>query len=463
MARTRSENQTRLMVGAFVISLLALAFVALFVIGQKGGAWKKRTEIRTDFRTITGLRRGSPVQLSGVEIGSVEAIDFVTRSYECDPLTEDVGRFGAGRTDNCDEFTFCSPVGRCAELEQYASRPMHAPCLSPEDCAETEICVTKDFRGRARRVHWAGPDGVCARYSTEQRRVEVKMSVFDESLAIICTDSRATVSSNGVLGDQLVNITPGSRQPLGELPPEQRRIQSEPSLFEDIDLLRGRLDGLSNKVDETLSGLSNFFSELNDEHTIAALKGSIQEIHVILRQIADGEGMVGALINDKQYKEDAGKTLRSLKNTAEGVDRFVGDANRSIAKIEKNLDPAIDDFRSVLSRVSGILADLKDPNNQSVAAKLLYDKDGKWAKDFEATIANARSMTEKAATITARIENGEGTIGRLINDSKPYDDLVKILRDQERNTTFKRMVRYVIELDEDEGKGAKKKTQARNE
>src|SRR5690606_24768801 len=104
---------------------------------------------------------------------NVEAITFVTRRYQCDPVTEDVGRWGSGRTDNCDEFLFCSPSGECAELETYASRSMHAPCLSAEDCAEDEICVTKEFRQRARRVQWNGPEGVCARYSTQHRRVEV--------------------------------------------------------------------------------------------------------------------------------------------------------------------------------------------------------------------------------------------------------------------------------------------------
>src|SRR5690606_29424247 len=152
MARKMSEARTRLIVGVFIIALSGLAFLSLFIIGQAEGSWKSRTIIRTDFRTITGLRKGSPVQLAGVEIGNVEAITFVTRRYQCDPVTEDVGRWGSGRTDNCDEFLFCSPSGECAELETYASRSMHAPCLSAEDCAEDEICVTKEFRQRARRV-----------------------------------------------------------------------------------------------------------------------------------------------------------------------------------------------------------------------------------------------------------------------------------------------------------------------
>lgn len=448
MARKMSEGRTRLIVGIFILVLSALALLSLFIIGQSEGSWKSRTIIRTDFRTITGLRKGSPVQLAGVEIGNVEAITFVARRYQCDPLTEDIGRWGSGRTDNCDEFLFCSPSGECAELEAYASRSMHAPCLSSDDCSEDEICVTKDFRQRARRVQWNGPDGVCARSSTEHRRVEVAMSVFEDKLEIVRTDSTATVASNGVLGDQLVNITPGSRRRLDEVPPEERRIQSTPSLYEDIELFRERIDGLTNKVDDSLAGISSLFSELNDERTVAAVKGTIENVNEISRQIAEGEGMVGALLNDEQYKRDTGEAIHAVRRTAEGAHRFIDDANRSIHRIEKELEPAIADTRSVLANVAQLLEGLKDPNNESVARKLLYDKDGKWAQDLEGTLANAKEITERSARIAKRIEDGEGTIGKLINDSKPHDDLVKILGNVERNNTWKRVIRYAIELDE---------------
>lgn len=274
------------------------------------------------------------------------------------------------------------------------------------------------------------------------------MSVFEDKLEIVRTDSTATVASNGVLGDQLVNITPGSRRRLDELPPEERRIQSTPSLYEDIELFRERIDGLTNKVDDSLAGISSLFSELNDERTIAAVKGTIENVNEISRQIAEGQGMVGALISDAQYKRDTGEAIRAIRSTAEGADRFMDDANRSIRRIEKDLQPAIDDTRSVLTNVAQMLQALKDPSNQSVAHKLLYDKDGKWAREVEGALTNAKEITERGARIAKRIEDGEGTIGKLINDSKPHDDLVKILGNVERNNTWKRVIRYAIELDE---------------
>lgn len=453
MASRRSENRTRLMAGLLVVVGSAVLFVSLFIIGQSEGTWESKTVIKTDFRTITGLRKGSPVQLAGVEVGTVSSIDFVNVEYECEAATEDIGRYGEGRTDNCDAFLFCSPQGLCADLEPYASKGQHAPCLADNDCTPDEVCVTSDFRRRARRVSWAGPEGVCARYAITHRRVQVAMTIFEDKLELVRSDSRATVASNGVLGDQLVNITPGMREPLSD----ERRIQSSPSLYEDIQLFRDRFDGLTEKVDTSLSGISSLFSQLNDERTINSVKGTLENVEEITRQMAAGEGLVGALLNDDEYKEEFGITLRSVRNTAVGIDNFVTRANQSLAKIDDSLKPMVDDARHTMADLRQLLADLKDPKNKSLAAKLLYDDDGTMIAELEKILGDLEKFSTSAASIAKKVDNGEGTMGKLINDSKAHDDLVKILDNIERNKTLKTIVRKVIEAEEADGRnpGAK--------
>jgi ABC-type transporter Mla subunit MlaD len=443
MAR-RNEARTRLVVGLFVLAMGVLLFISLFIIGQSEGTWESKTKITTDFRTITGLRRGSPVQLAGVEVGRVQSIDFVNRKYLCDPLTEDVGRYGAGRTDNCDEFLFCAPTGICAELEPYAAKGLHAPCLSSEDCGDDEVCVTAEFRRKAKRVSWSGTDGVCARYITEHRRVQVTMNVFADKLELIRSDSRATVASNGVLGDQLINITPGMREPLGP----DRRIQSTPSLIEDIELFRERFTGLTDKVDSSLSGISTLFSELNDERTIGAVKGIVENVNEISKQVAEGQGLVGALFNDPNFKEDVGVTLRKVRDTAAGLDSFVTRANSTLKKVEENVQPLVDDGRKVAQDVRELLEDLEDPKNKSLVAKLLRDDSGEMTKDLEKILDDVEKITGKVALIAAKIERGEGTVGKLISDSKVHDDLVKLFDDLERNETLKALVRGAMDADD---------------
>jgi ABC-type transporter Mla subunit MlaD len=446
VAQRKSDARTRVVVGLFVVALGIAGFISLFIIGQVEGAWESKTRITTDFKTITGLRKGSPVQLAGVEIGTVSSIDFIEAEYACDAATEDRGRYGEGRTDYCDAFLFCAPNNKCADLEEYASKGQHSGCASDTDCGGDEVCVTKEFRRRARRVAWIGPDGVCARYKTLHHRVRVTMTIFEDKLDLIRSDSRATVASNGVLGDQLVNITPGMREKLtGEKP----RIQSTPSLYEDLDLFRDRFDGLTDKVDKSLAGISALFSELNDERTIASVKGTVENVEEITRQMAAGEGLIGGLLSDPEMKEDFGVTLRSVKNTAHGVDEFVQEANKTLKKVDENFEPLIADARATAAEVRGVLEDLKDPNNKSLAAKLLYDEEGKLTEDVEKILADAKEATKDLKSVAGKIDRGEGTIGKLVNEAKVHDDLVKILRNIERNDTLKRVVRGVIARDDD--------------
>jgi phospholipid/cholesterol/gamma-HCH transport system substrate-binding protein len=251
------------------------------------------------------------------------------------------------------------------------------------------------------------------------------------------------VASNGVLGDQLVNVTPGQLDALGD----DRRIQSTPSLYEDLDLFRERFDGLTDKVDKSLAGISALFSELNDERTINAIKGTLENVEEITRQMAAGEGLVGALLSDKQYKEDFGLALRSVRNTAAGVDDFVDKANGVFKKLDENFQPLVDDARATSSEVRKMVEGLKDPNNKSLAAKLLYDEEGQMVEDVEKILADARAATGSFKKVAKKIERGEGTIGKLVSESKVHDDLVKILRNIERNNTLKRVVRHVMAAD----------------
>ncbi|MEM6995099.1 MAG: MlaD family protein [Myxococcota bacterium] len=442
MAARRKEQRIRVVVGLFVVALSLLAFASLFIIGQSEGTWEQKTTITTHFNTITGLRRGSPVQLAGVEIGNVTAMNFVNTTYECNHATEDQGRFGGNRTDDCDAFLFCAPNNQCADLEEYASKGQHAACADQSGCATDEVCVTKEFRRLARRVPWGGPDGVCARYAIEHRRVEVQMTIFEDKLKLIRTDSRATVASNGVLGDQLVNITPGQLEPLDDA---NRRIQSTPSLIEDINLFRDRFDGVTDKVDAALQGISSLFSELNDQRTIAAVKGTLENVEEITRQMAAGEGLAGALLSDSEMKKDFGLTLRSARDTAHGVDAFVGKANRTLGKIDDKVSPVLDDVAAAFSDIRRTIADLKDPANKSLLAKLIYDEEGKMTQDVQAIVADVRETATSAKNVAARIDSGKGTLGKLINDSKVHDDLVKLFQNADRNKTLKRAVRFVME------------------
>jgi phospholipid/cholesterol/gamma-HCH transport system substrate-binding protein/paraquat-inducible protein B len=81
-------------IGAFILSALIIAVVALVELG--GGEWfKKVTYWETYFdESVQGLSVGSPVKYRGVQIGTVESIVFVGDVYGPELSKEDLSRYG---------------------------------------------------------------------------------------------------------------------------------------------------------------------------------------------------------------------------------------------------------------------------------------------------------------------------------------------------------------------------------
>jgi phospholipid/cholesterol/gamma-HCH transport system substrate-binding protein len=61
-------------VGAFVVAGILLFAIAVFMIGDRQMAFRRRVSIYTEFKTITGLQPGAVVRVSGARAGSVEEI-----------------------------------------------------------------------------------------------------------------------------------------------------------------------------------------------------------------------------------------------------------------------------------------------------------------------------------------------------------------------------------------------------
>jgi len=437
----RDERRGRIRIGIVVVVASLILFVVLFLVGQAEGLFEEKTQVYSDFQLTSGLREGSPVQLAGVEVGRVSDVNYVNVRYACDPLTEDIGRYGAGRTDNCDKRLFCAPTGLCGEFERLADDFHYTRCVETRDCQADEICITTEFRRREPRVLWLGPNGVCGRYATVHNRVRVEMTIEQDALPIIRRDSRATIASNSVLGDQLINITPGVGDPVGP----NDRVLSTPSLAEDIELYRLRLERVIETTDAALAAISGLVAELSDRRTIDAIKGLVANLEKISLAVAERRGLVGALVGEPAYKRDFGQILRALGGTTAGVDRIVGQGNHILATADRNLKPFIADVQVSLQALEQLIEDLRDPANRSVVAILLNDPDGEMIASLEAILSQTHEISDAVAHIGDAIDQEKGTLGKLIGDPKFADDLGRLLGNLESNDALKGLLLLVLE------------------
>lgn len=72
----RRDFFTEVRVGVFVSLALLLGMIILFQLGSQNKLFQRQYTLYTNFKDISGLRTGAPVQLAGLNVGFVEDIRF---------------------------------------------------------------------------------------------------------------------------------------------------------------------------------------------------------------------------------------------------------------------------------------------------------------------------------------------------------------------------------------------------
>jgi len=75
-------NIKKLAAGLFFIIGLVLLVVVVFIIGVDRGLTEPKFQIIALFNEVGGLVEGSPIRISGVDVGVVGAVDFLTQPIE---------------------------------------------------------------------------------------------------------------------------------------------------------------------------------------------------------------------------------------------------------------------------------------------------------------------------------------------------------------------------------------------
>jgi phospholipid/cholesterol/gamma-HCH transport system substrate-binding protein len=72
----QANKQTQLRVGLFVMVALGITATLAFVVGAQQNLFTRKTEFVAIFDTVDGLRSGSVVTVAGVNVGSINSVEF---------------------------------------------------------------------------------------------------------------------------------------------------------------------------------------------------------------------------------------------------------------------------------------------------------------------------------------------------------------------------------------------------
>jgi phospholipid/cholesterol/gamma-HCH transport system substrate-binding protein len=198
-------------------------------------------------------------------------------------------------------------------------------------------------------------------------QVEVEMNVEEKVVEFIRKNSKATISSDGLIGNKIIVIYGGTT----DFPPVEEGDKLEAVMPLDTD-----------KMMETL--------QVNNQNLVDITN----DLKVLTSKIAAGEGMVGAVMTDSTLEENFRTILSNLERASVNSNKMIADLNTFAVKLNKK-GTLINDLVTDTSIVPDLKATIES---------------------LKATSANTQALSKEFAGITDKLNSKDNSLGMLLND-----------------------------------------------
>ncbi len=212
--------------------------------------------------------------------------------------------------------------------------------------------------------------------------IVVEFEINNNSVPVT-EDAIARIASLDLFGSKAISLQLGS---------STVELQSGDTLTSEIE------GDLKAEVDKRLRPLEQ---KTND------LIGSIDSLVTIVQSILNED----AAQNLSESFSSINRSFQTFETTLKRVDTLV------VAEREK--------FDAIIDNMNGIVANIEQ-NNENISAILTNMNtlsDSLVEADLVGTIDNAGKAMENVASVMEKIDNGEGTIGLLVNNDTLYNNL----------------------------------------
>ena len=202
----------------------------------------------------------------------------------------------------------------------------------------------------------------------------------------IRADSEARIRTQGLLGDKIIDITPGS---------------PAAPILQEGDTLRS---AVAVDFDQMLASAADLVNDLG---------GLLHNFRIIADSLLAGQGTAGRLLMDTTLYVELIGTSRSLNEFLSAVGRGEG----ALARLA-NDDRLYEDLRSVVTGLDSLTWTLLE--GEGTISLLLTD---------DSLYRRLVSTSTRADSMLQALERGEGTLGLMLTDQQIYEELLKLVVD----------------------------------
>jgi len=209
-------------------------------------------------------------------------------------------------------------------------------------------------------------------------RVEVAMRIKDEIKHFIKKDSRASIETEGLVGNKVVMLTMGSPNS-DEVADGGAILSKEPLSFSDI-------------IEET-------------QGIMAYTKDMTKNLAEIVYKVNQGEGTIGKILNDDELYSAAANLTKSADRSLVSITDEMKDVVSLFDELGKGVQDVVANVNTVVSRIDTVLVGVSE--GKGLLGSLVSDK-GKEGKTLNQILDNLVLVTEDAKTSASRLaENME--------------------------------------------------------
>jgi phospholipid/cholesterol/gamma-HCH transport system substrate-binding protein len=316
--------QREIKTGLLMITALGVLAASAFLVGEKNHLLQRKNQYFVQFQTVSGLAKGSPVELSGVNVGTVDDVvlpegvddEFLTiwisleRRYE-DRIRADsvariktIGLLGDKYIEVTSGSRESAVVLSGGQIQTAPATDVDKLIASGEDAVENFVAISVSLRGILGRME-AG-EGILGQLTTDNEAGERAKEGF---LAIV---------------DSLENIVWKIENGEGTL----ASLINDGSLANRLHGVVDHIEGILATVD---TGEGILPTLLNDSgtrdrlvETLQSLSDTAGEVASVSAQFSEGEGLLHKLLGDEEYgrkiSTDLNDLVENLKRLSEKLD-----------------------------------------------------------------------------------------------------------------------------------------------
>ena len=242
--------------------------------------------------------------------------------------------------------------------------------------------------------------------------VEVTMKVSGKYLHALHTDSVATITQAGVLGDSFVDID--STHATGPQPANNTEIRraDAPSIqdvvrtsqvsIQDINVLTHKVDTLI----DSLNGRKGTIGMLINDPTVGKkLTQMATDLETVTGAITKGQGSLGKLLTDDTLYNRANSAVEKLDQITTDLQTGKGTAGKFLKDetLFNNLNSAVANANQLVGQI-----------NEGKGALGKLSRDPAFAQKLDDTVVNLDAILKD-------IHEGKGTLGQMAQNRSLYD------------------------------------------